>query len=298
VASQEDDLGAASTRKGVLQTVTELAGLFAAAAALVYFTGAVVLSLRLAIEDIPWTNVVPQLPREFVVSTGVGQVLLPSLLVGGLYGLYRLILPGQPKAPEVYRLRDNWKAKGIVLVQYGMISVLILVPLFFVIAVRDGTSVGDLGWVLTPGIVIVSVLAAMAAQEGRAIVIEHFKDDRHWNSVKAGASVAGVYAAAAIPAMMLAAAAIPLSGAKICTTESYAEKGLLVGESSDRIYLGQGSSEEGHSQRMRIAVLPFSKIEELFIGPEARKVHCEFSGEKTSAPKPPSAALGKGHPAP
>jgi hypothetical protein len=69
-------------------------------------------------------------------------------------------------------------------------------------------------------------------------VIERFKDDEHWDSLRAGATVAGVYAAAAIPAMTLGAAAIPLSGAKICTTDSFAEKDVLVGESDDRIYLG------------------------------------------------------------
>jgi hypothetical protein len=113
--------------------VTQIAGLFAALAAVIYATGAVVLALRLAFVQLPWGNVVSQLPREFVLSIGTGQVLLPSLAVGALYGLYRLVRDDRKMAPKAYRFRDGgfrhgWRGKRVVIERYLITWVLMLVP--------------------------------------------------------------------------------------------------------------------------------------------------------------------------
>ncbi len=271
---------------------TQIAGLFAALAAVIYATGAVVLALRLAFEQLPWDNVVSQLPREFVLSIGTGQVLLPALALGALYGLYRLVRDDRKKAPKAYRLRDggfggSWRGKGVVIVRYLITWVLMLVPLTLVLIARGDVTPSDLHWGLGIAIVVVVVLAAMAAQEGRAIVIRRNSAAKQWNSTRAALTLAGVYAAAALPAMVLAAAAVPLTEAKLCTTDNYEEHGTLVGETSDRIYLGERSWHPAHH---RIAVFPLAKVEELFIGSDAREATCEFE----KVPDPAAEEKGEG----
>jgi hypothetical protein len=263
---------------------TQIAGLFAALAAVIYATGAVVLSLRLAFEGLPWGNVVSQLPREFVLSIGTGQVLLPALTIGAMYGLYRLVRDDRKTAPKAYRLRDGgfrhgWTGKGVVLVRYLITWVLMLIPLALVLIARGDVSRSDLHWGLGIAIAGVVVLAAMAAQEGRAIVIRRNGNAERWNSTKAALTLAGVYAIAALPATVLAAAAVPLTEAKLCSTDNYEEHGTLVGETSDRIYIGERSPRPEHH---RIAVIPMVKLEELFIGSDAKEATCEF--EETQAP--------------
>jgi hypothetical protein len=270
--------------KGLLEVATQIAGLFAAVGAVIYATGAIVLSLRLAFEELPWGNVVSQLPREFVLSIGTGQVLLPSLAIGALYGLFRLLRDDRRTAPKAYRLRDGgfrhgWRGKGVVVVRYLITWVLMLVPLALVLIARGDVSPSDLHVGLGFAIAGVVVLAAMAAQEGRAIVIRRNGTVKRWNGIGAALTLAGVYAAAALPAMVLAAAAVPLTEAKLCTTDNYEEHGTLVGETSDRVYIGERSPRPDHH---RIAVVPMAKLEELFIGTDAKEATCEF--EKASAP--------------
>lgn len=87
--------------------------------ALVYVVGALVLGLRLALQDLPWADVISQLPREFLLSVGAGQALLPALLLGALYGLYRLLRkkPSLPKGetgrpPHLPMRPPRWRDGG------------------------------------------------------------------------------------------------------------------------------------------------------------------------------------------
>jgi hypothetical protein len=275
-----------SEQKGLLQVATEVAGLFAGLAALVYATGAVVMGLRLAFKGLPWNNVVSQLPREFMLAIGAGQVLLPALMIGLVYGLWRLIKANRSKPPRTVSLRgDGWAARGIMLRRYAIAALLMITPLVLIISFRDDVSFGDLSPVLILGIVIIVVFSAAAIQEGRAMVIKRFQDPDQWNGVVPIAAMAGVYAAATLPAGLLGAAAIPLTEAKLCTTERYFETGYLVGESSDRVYLGEKPKGKYDEGQRRILVVPIGKVDELFFGGEARKAHCEFPPD-TSVPAP------------
>jgi hypothetical protein len=60
------------------------AGLAALAGAL-YVVGAVVIGVRLGLRDLPSTAVVAQLPREFLLSTGLNVVLPAPAVVVALY---------------------------------------------------------------------------------------------------------------------------------------------------------------------------------------------------------------------
>ena len=263
----------ARSEKGLLQTITELAGLLAAVAAIIYGAGALALSLRLAFEHLPWSNIVSGLPREFVISTGAGQVVLPAVAVGALYGLFRGLAGSEVRPPVIPRLREGSSVR--MLPRYLLTMVLLLLPLLFVEAVRGTSMAEGLDLWLATGIGVLLAFLAIAVQEGRAAVAGRFPSSRTWNSVRAAATLAGIYAAAAMPAMMLAAAATPLTSAKICMTGGGEATGKLVGESGDRVYLGEEASNPEKEENRRIVVIPMAKIDQLFVGPHPTGARCE-----------------------
>jgi hypothetical protein len=69
--------------EGAGQTLKAVAGLLGLFAASVYVVGGLVLSLRLGLRELPSTAVVSQLPREFLVSSGLLTVG-PPVVAGGL----------------------------------------------------------------------------------------------------------------------------------------------------------------------------------------------------------------------
>lgn len=260
--------------KGPLQIITELAGLLATAAAVIYGTGAVVLALRLSFEHLPWSDVVSGLPREFVVSTGAGQVLLPSLAVGALYGLYRALRETRTRTPDIRRLRESSGARWVVLLRYLLTMGAMLLPLLFVKAVRGINVEKGLDLWLGMGLGILLVLVAIAVQEGRAVAVKHIVARREWNSVKAAATMASLYALAAMPAMMLAAAATPLTSVKVCTREGGEESARLVGETNDRVYLREEAVASKGKEGRRIVVIPMTEVKQLFVGPQPAGAIC------------------------
>lgn len=239
-----------------------------------------VLSLRLAFADLPWGHVVSQLPREFVLSIGAGQVLLPSLVVGAFYGLYRILRSDRSATPVIRRWRDGWGRRPAVARRYVWTSVAMFAPTAGVVFLRwlDTGYDPQLGR-LAIGYGALLILA-IAVHEARAVAAWHFRQPRQWNSHKAAAAMAGIYVAAAIPSMVAAAAGIGLSEAKVCATDGFEEVGFLVGETQDRVYLG----EKRHFNR-RLAVLPLTKVGETFIGPEAGDATCEFGPAPSSSSK-------------
>lgn len=263
-------------RVGALQLVTQAFGLFAGLATIIYIAGGVVLALRLAFERVPWEPVVAQLPREFVLSTGAGQVLLPALIVGGLYGLYRLLRGERPSAPQLSRWRDGSCVRLGVMLRYLVIAALLLVPGAVVAVVREVFGIGrDPELVLLFAGYGVMLLPAIALHELRAVMARHYS--ARWNRISTAALVAGIYVVAAVPAMMAAGSALPLTDAKVCATDDFEEHGVLVGQTADRVYLGEPREED-----RRLAVFPLSQVEELFIGTGAEEADCDF-GDATMA---------------
>lgn len=276
----------ASERKSLLQLATEIAGLFAALAGVLYVTGAAVLIFRLAFKGLPWTNVVSHLPREFMLSIGIGQVFLPALGVGAVYALYRLLRKDRRRAPPSFRLRDGRGARWDVLWRCAVIALLISLPLLTIVATNDEISFDEMGTGLIVVVVGIVLAAAPVATEVRAIVIRRFARLGEWDTLRAAASMAGVYAAIALPATLLGAAAVPLTEAKVCAAKGYSEWGFLVGESSDRVYLGEKPKGPGDEGQRRIAVFPLANVEEIFFGGDAHRASCDFGPPGSSAPPP------------
>ena len=92
----------------------------------------------------------------------------------------------------------------------------------------------------------------------------------------------GIYALAVVAPLVAFGAGVPLPVAKVCATKGFEEVGYLVAQADDRVYLG-----ERRLFRRRLAVIPLSQTEELFIGPDANEAICTL-------PDPGARAHGRG----
>jgi hypothetical protein len=70
-------------RRDWFKSVTDVTGIAAGLAALVYITGGLALQLRLGSGGVPSSVAVPQLPREFLISLGL-LIVAPAVAAGVL----------------------------------------------------------------------------------------------------------------------------------------------------------------------------------------------------------------------
>lgn len=102
--------------EGAGQTLKAVAGLLGLFAASVYVMGGLVLALRLGLRELPSTAVVSQLPREFLVSSGLLTVG-PAVVAGGIA---YVLLPARLRAVDRRR-----RTVGALLAAVGILTVVI-----------------------------------------------------------------------------------------------------------------------------------------------------------------------------
>ena len=78
----------------VLDTTGKLAAAITGIAAAVYVAGAAVFALRLYHLGLPTETVIGDLPRELLISVGLIEVVLPTLIAGAIYGSILLLPAG------------------------------------------------------------------------------------------------------------------------------------------------------------------------------------------------------------
>jgi hypothetical protein len=83
----------------LLKTLGLVVGLLAGIVGLLYAIGGGVVTLRLYLENLPSLTVVGQLPREFLISIGLTQIVLPALAVAALYLAVRALLGSSARPP-------------------------------------------------------------------------------------------------------------------------------------------------------------------------------------------------------
>jgi hypothetical protein len=297
-----------------LTRVTQLFGLFAGATVLVYITGGIVLALRLGFENLPFEAVVGQLPREFLISQGLTTVVLPALTVAAVYATYRLIRQ-EPREPESIRLsgthypgrgwgslRDFVRGESRFLKLAAWISLGLLAPAVGYELYKDGLRWGLLYFLIAFALTFVNTIAMLQI---RAFLIDrYFKvhDPASWSNVRVVAAMAGVFAGALVPPAIAFGATLPLLDAQVCRVTGPPENGSLIGETSDKVYIGQGEETEGNRN---LVVVPYSEISEVFAGGKAQDRKCppadgksgdkdKFPGVETgpTGPKGPAGATG------
>jgi hypothetical protein len=258
-----------------VQLIAQAAGLIVGLAAAIYFAGLIVVSLRLSFEHLPWVNEVSELPRQTLLSVGAGEVLLPALLVGGTYALYRLGSKG-PEKPAPPRWRHP-KQRGDAIAGYIATAGLMVIPLSVVLLLRGLVD----GFEPQPERIVVGYLvllaAAIAFREARAALIHGVLGD--WKHVVSVATIVSLYTLGAMPAMIVAASAIPLSEATVCTTYGRYD-GYMVGETNESVFLGQHASRDFPR---RLAVIPQEKVNLVFTGRDSDELNCPRASTPTKS---------------
>jgi hypothetical protein len=261
-------------RPDPIKAILQLAGLLAGVLALLYAIGGGVLALRLYFESLPSLTVVGQLPREFLISLALTQVALPTAAVAALYLTIRLVVGLRPPrklvALEPRRSRRDWAR--LIAAAAGLAALATLV------GAGPALLREEPGWFLAwtlLGFVLAGVVA-LVALELRARVARR---DRDWHDRRSVAAMTGVVALAFLPMWLMSAGTFHLLDAKVCLAGDAEEEGVLVGETSDRVYIG----EKGGRGPRRVVSLPLGQVEELVIGGDAAGRPCALD---EPAPEP------------
>jgi hypothetical protein len=264
-----------------------LLGIVGASAGLIYATGGLVIGLRLLDNHFAWEAVVGQLPRQLLLSSGLSEVMLPALAVGGLYSLWRL-LAGPIRKPKVWKrsFREqagaNEKRKSIALA--SALSVVLVAPAAVFSALRH-FDLSHRFPVLIVGFLVVA-LATTGLLELRSHLGRRAEGGR-LRPFEAAALMALVITIWTIPGFILLWANVPLPLALLCATHGRAYHGRLIGETSDRTFIGEPAiprknqgyrfiaRREGEAHH-QIVVIPFTEVRQLVIGHRANQLICTY----------------------
>jgi hypothetical protein len=245
-----------------LTTTARIFGLFAGLAVLVYLVGGAILFARLALYGFARLDVVTQLPREFLISIGLVAVLLPFLVTAAIYMALRLSSGFDSLPPSTTRRR---KTLGL-LFALIVASAAIAWGIFY----RSDLSTGFWGTLVGAAAIILLVGGASAVTLTlRAWLARQYPTARSWNRLRPALSMAALLGIASVPLGMVAAVAfVPLDSAKVCTGGDQV-LGRFLGESSDRVYLGE--FKVGGNAVGRVAAIPSSEVKRIYISHTKRK---------------------------
>lgn len=253
----------------VVKTLGQLLGLAAGFIALVYAAGGGVLALRLYLAHLPSRTIVGQLPRDLLISVGLAQIVLPVLAVAALYTAYRIL---RGTTPPPTRLIRQWKEPSprgwSVLVAASAIPALLAAGVIALGTYGEGWR----GLWLVPVTFLLTLLVVLVALNLRARLAGRYGDPESlWNTRRPIVWMTLVVALASLPICVIFAGTFySLLDAKVCTSRSEV-KGVLIGETSDRTYIGQ---EERPVGPLLVFSVPRDQITETFIGGNAGSRPC------------------------
>jgi hypothetical protein len=254
----------------LVSVVAQLVGLAAGAVALLYVAGGAVLALRLYLADLPSRTIAAQLPRDLLISIALAQIVLPVAVVACLYVTWRLVR-GSTTPPRLLVGPRRLLAASAVA---GVAVVGLLIPA--VGHVREGAK--GLSWLVAIAF-LVTLVVVLAGLSLRAKLVDAYGESPgSWSSQAAVARMAVVIALVAVPICVLFAGAyFPLLPAQVCTASGANVSGVLIGETSDRTYIGE-VKEVGD---LNVFSIPSSQTTQTVIG-----------GNATAASACPAAAPG------
>jgi hypothetical protein len=262
----------------VVKTIGQLLALAAGFIGLVYAVGAGVLALRLYLTHLPSRTIVGQLPRDLLISVGLAQVVLPVLAVAAFYAAYRLLRGATPPPKRLVRqwTERSWRA-WVEIIGVSAIPAFVVAGSIALGAnsVRGGSR--QLLWLdpvekLSLLAFLLTLLAVLVALNLRARLIERYGNPESiWSTRRPIALMTLVVALASVPiCVILSGSFFPLLDAKVCTSDSEV-RGVLIGETSDRTYIGETERPTGP---LLVFSVPGSEIKETFIGGNANLRPC------------------------
>lgn len=274
--------GADRDGSDVVRTLGQLIGLAAGLLALLYATGGGVLTLRLYLLHLPSRTVAAQLPRDLLISIGLAQIILPILAIAGLYATLRLML-GSVAPPT--RLVREWTERSLggwfVLVAASALpAIAFTLALWIGIHARDKVPgrVNGLEWLL-PLAFLLTLLFVLVGLNLRARLVKRYGESPHsWSTPRPVFLMTLIVALVCLPDLVLVAGAFfPLLDAKVCTASGAQYRGLLIGETSARTYIGQDARKFDPDTPLLVITIPQSEIRQTNIGKHAAGRQCPAS---------------------
>jgi hypothetical protein len=242
-----------------MESLRELAPLVAGAGLLVYVLGGAVLYARFSLADLPEKTVIGYLPRDFLMTVGITEVLLPGALAAAAHAAWRLFGPRRERP-----LAGRAIAAAAAAWTVGVIVAIVLV------AHWNGEEGADHTHVDEPAFWIVGLGACAAAVGGAALV--RWRLQIRPLRVHLGAPWVPhtiVYGVAAMIVAAVAATTVALPHARVCFSDGTGQSGTFIGESEDRVFLG-----EDIPRRPRITLIASDDVDRMFIGHDARSAEC------------------------
>ncbi len=250
----------------LVKAVGQVVGLLAGALALVYAVGGGVLALRLFLEDLPSRTIVGQLPRDLLISVGLAQIVLPGVAIAALYAAVRILLGTTPPPRRLVRQWAEPSRRGWLELAGAAAVPALAITVYFALRVPRHQLGSDLAWLL-PLTFLLSMLIELVALRLRASVAAGNRSS--WNERRPIVWMTLVVWLAALPACLVFAGTFPLLDAKVCIRGGSEQRGLLIGETNDRVYIGESTGAT-----RQVISLPQSEVTKTFIGGDAGSESC------------------------
>jgi len=257
----------------VVQFARGALGAAAAIVAGVYLAGGVIVAARLAVTQLAAYDVVGQLPRDFLLSVGASEVVLPTVVLTIPYVLYRAVR-GRAVKPSKYR---NWRRPGgwwenskIVALNVGGALLLAAGPAVAILR-RPELSC----WLILVALAIAALWTFAALHMRERLSRRRDPNKRpdlevkpavitatlaQYNSPRRLIGMVLVVAGWVALGVLMTQAALPFPHAAVCTRTGGTLGGRLIGTSDQDVFL---------AQRHRIRVIPRGRVVEVDVGARA-----------------------------
>lgn len=240
-----------SPRRRALETLGQIAGLFAAVAALIYLAGSFIVTARLVRSQLPAEGVVAQLPREVLISVGLSWFFIALLVALVVFGLTRTAEHWFPRAWPW--LKRHWPAeprrRAIRIAVIAGVAALVAAVVLAILGVPLRLSLEALGWL---GVTLLLSLPF-------ALLI-HDQRRRRRLTRNAAFIASGLLAAFVItpPLVWVRTADVAFKEAMACLDDGTLRDGLFIGQTASYVYVGEIDDR-------RIAAVPAARVRTLFI---------------------------------
>jgi hypothetical protein len=241
--------------------IAAVLGLFAGFATLIYVGGAALLALRLVFAGMAAPAIfASQISRELVVSMGLTRLLLPMLIVAGIYLALRLL-----RGYSERRLIGGWW--WLLWMVAG--TFILAAPGFWYHVVWSDSHPNEprlfWPWWWTALVFLLPLLAIVVALRTRqGLLTRSFRTRALFNTPKALVTMTALWSLTALPGALILGSAAPFELVAVCN-QGEEISGLYVGQSTDRLFIGEGVNEKQPTER-RVLSLGLDDTDAVFVG--------------------------------
>ena len=276
-AGESSERAPVASRPDLAKTLAQVVGFLAGFVGLLYAVGGGVLAARLSLEHLPSLTIVGQLPREFLVAQGLTQIVLPALGAAAAYAIFHVLRRDSQARPR--RLVRQWHERS----RRGWIELVSASAVLGGVAIlagvapaldRKGTT-RELWWLIGIGWALSTVVMLVVLNLRARVAATYAATSSRRREV---ASMAALVALASLPAWMVFSGTFRLLDAKACTSSGAVFEGVLIGETANRIYIGDIPRRKGGSRR--VVSIPLAQLQQVFIGGDAAGKSCGPSRQR------------------